>query len=563
MADPVHPRLPNAPMTVADLPAHSGTWPIEKTQAGMSDLFLDELLRRHFAVDGLAATPQVLARALEMITGWLSAPRQHAYPSTPYAVLRQAMSDATLPREGIRMEDLLAELERDVFAHSAQLNHPKYIGHMTQALPWSAILAEAFIATLNQNQVKIETAYVSTLIESKILGWLHQCVYRRPAPFYAEIFADGNTPLGNMVNGGTMGNLTALAVALERQLPGVRKRGLFAVLKESGHTGVAVLGSTRTHYSMKKAMATLGLGEDALHLLPVDRANRIDLPALRDKIAALQAEGVKILALVGIAGTTETGAIDPLRAMAAIAADARIWFHVDAAWGGALLLSGQFRGLYDGIELADSVVIDGHKLFWVTMAQSMVLFKDVASLECLKHNANYIIRARSGDLGQTSLEGSRRFDALKLWISFKVLGLRGYEALLGQAQRLTGQMRDLIAAAADFELVSDSDTFILTYRYVPAATRATLRSCLAEGDTAQAAALNQQLNALNAALQTRQKEAGTSFVSRTVLESTPYPGDTVVLRVILTNVTTTPQHLAEILAEQRALGLSLARSTLT
>ena len=525
----------------------------------MSESGIDELLRRHVDVDELARAPAALETALRMLAGWLAADRENPYPATPLAQLKRAFQDLPLPQEGMAAGALLEQLQREVFAHSAQLNHPKYIGHMTQALPWMAVLAEALIAALNQNQVKIETAYVSTLLENTVLGWLHKLVYGRDDAFYRAVYADGERPLGNMVGGGTMGNLTALAVALERQLPGARKRGVHALLRESDYDGVAVLGSARTHYSMKKALATLGLGEDALHLVAVDADNRIDLAALESKIAELKGRRIKILALVGIAGSTETGSIDPLAALAAIAQREAIWFHVDAAWGGALLLSARYRALYRGIELADSVVIDGHKLFWVTMAQSMVLFKDSASLDALKHHANYIIRARSGDLGQTSLEGSRRFDALKLWIAFKLLGMRGYDTLLAHAATLAARMRALIVEDGDFELTSTSSTFILTYRYVPAHLQRSLRDWAAAGRADAAGALNLELNALNASLQTLQKEGGQSFVSRTVLESTAHAGEIVVLRIILTNVATTARHLREILDEQKLLGARLAQ----
>jgi glutamate decarboxylase len=188
----------------------------------------------------------------------------------------------------------------------------------------------------------------------------------------------------------------------------------------------------------------------------------------------------------------------------------------------------------------------------------MVLFKDSASLNLLKHNANYILRDNSGDLGQTSLEGSRRFDALKLWTSFKVLGVSGYTALLQQAATLSAQLQDLLADQQDFELVTRSDTFILTYRYVPAPLRQRMEALLAGGQVEAATELNKQLNTLNAKLQNRQKAHGHSFVSRTVLESTRYPGPTNVLRVVMTNVKTRPHHLRAILAEQRAIGQALA-----
>ncbi|MET0268541.1 MAG: pyridoxal-dependent decarboxylase, partial [Duganella sp.] len=372
-----------------------------------------------------------------------------------------------------------------------------------------------------------------------------------------EALQSKNQALGNVVNGGTMGNLTALAVALERQLPGTRRRGIYAALQESGYRGLAVIASARAHYSLKKAVGTLGLGEDALYKVAVDADNRIDLALLEETITSLKRDRIKIVALVGIAGTTETGAIDPLAAMAAIARREQAWFHVDAAWGGALLLGERFRPLYAGIELADSVVIDGHKLFWVPMAQGMVLFRERSSLDLLRHNANYIIRSNSGDLGQTSLEGSRRFDALKLWVSFQLLGVQGYTALLDHAASLTASLRALLLAQDDFELTSSSDNFILTYRYLPPPLRRQLQELLAAGQVEQAIVLNRRINELNAQLQERQKCSGHSFVSRTLLERAPFADGITVLRVVLSNVFTTPAHLQEILAEQRAIGQAL------
>jgi glutamate decarboxylase len=204
--------------------------------------------------------------------------------------------------------------------------------------------------------------------------------------------------------------------------------------------------------------------------------------------------------------------------------------------------------------MADSVVIDGHKLFWVSMAQGMVLFKSENSLNHLLHTANYIIRKSSGDLGRTSLEGSRRFDALKLWFSFKLFGLKGYEGLLDQCRLLATEMRELVKQDPDFELITCSDTFILTYRFAPRDLQVRLKECMQRGDTGEAANINETLNRMNVALQDEQKRRGLSFVSRTLLESTPYPGQTTVLRVVLTNMLTTAGDLREILDEQREIG---------
>lgn len=518
---------------------------------------MDELLKTYFSADGLENDPALLAHVMRLARDWLFVEKDHAYPPADFETLKRKFDAISIPMEGAGMQAVLATLEQQVFAHSVPVNHPKYIGHMTQALPWVSVLVEAFIATLNQNQVKIETAYSSTLVEKQILGWMHRQIYRSDDAFYRDCFLSNESSLGNMVNGGTMGNLTALSVALESQIPGLRKKGFLTLLREKNYTGFAVLASARVHYSVKKALATMGLGEDTLCIIPTDEHNRICLDTLEKKIAELKRQGIKILALIGIAGTTETGSIDPLDELGRIAQREDIWFHVDAAWGGALLLSPKYHHLFRGIEMADSVVIDGHKLFWVSMAQGMVLFKDDKSLNHLMHNANYIIRSCSGDLGRTSLEGSRRFDALKLWFSFKLFGLKGYEALLEQCNLLTSGMRNLILDDPDFELISCSDTFILTYRYAPQAMQEQLKEYLRNGELDKAERLNETLNRMNVALQNEQKRCGRSFVSRTQLESSPTPGETTVLRVILTNVLTTIEDVKEILAEQKKIGARL------
>lgn len=515
---------------------------------------LQVLLQQNFSLETLERDPALLLRALDMLRDCLSTEGKVPYPTTPFEALAGTFAAQGLPADGIGIDAFLDDLQHNVLQHTAQLNHPMFIGHMTQALPWFSVVIEALTAALNQNQVKIETAYASTLVEKQVIGWLHRKVYRYDAAFYETAMRAKGQAIGNAVSGGTLGNLTALAVALETRLPGTRKEGLHAALARSGHAGLAVIGSQRLHYSLKKAIGTLGLGENALHLVPVDREQRIDLDQLEKKIDELRRRRIKIVALVGIAGTTETGAIDPIAELAAIAEREGAWFHVDAAWGGALLIADRFRDLYAGVECADSIVIDGHKLFWVPMAQGMVLFKDRGSLDCLKHNANYIIRSNSADLGQTTLEGSRRFDALKLWASFKIFGESGYDMLLTRVAEVASTMRALVLDQQDFELTSDSSTFILTYRFVPRAWRERMAELLAAGRMDEAVSLNRRLNVLNSGLQDRQKQNGKSFVSRTVLELAPFPEGVTVLRAVLTNVHTTAAHLRAVLHEQRELG---------
>jgi glutamate decarboxylase len=228
-----------------------------------------------------------------------------------------------------------------------------------------------------------------------------------------------------------------------------------------------------------------------------------------------------------------------------IAVKNKIWFHVDAAWGGAVLLSRKYKPLLKGIENADSVVLDGHKFFYLSISHSVVLFKDHASLNQIKHSANYIIREGSVDLGRTSIEGSRRFDSFKFWFAMNVLGRNGYETIINTAIEKTKYFAKLIEKHPDFELTSDYGLGILTYRFFPSEFR---------HHNYSSNKLNLFFNKINIEIQKKQRAKGRSFVSRTTLESVVADQNVVVLRALPFNPLTNERSLTEILREQSKLG---------
>ena len=195
-------------------------------------------------------------------------------------------------------------------------------------------------------------------------------------------------------------------------------------MRHHGYEKAVILCSQRAHYSLKKAASLIGIGEHGLVSVPVHKSsNKIDISALESIIDECERTKTLIIAMVGIAGTTETGNVDQLSQMADLAQKHKIWFHVDAAWAGGYLLSAKLKNILSGIEMADSVVIDGHKLVGLTMGHGMTLFKNQDSLDALRQTANYIIRANSSDLGKYSLEGSKPFASFKLWFYLKAFGL--------------------------------------------------------------------------------------------------------------------------------------------
>lgn len=251
-----------------------------------------------------------------------------------------------------------------------------------------------------------------------------------------------------------------------------------------------------------------------------------------------------------MAGTTETGNIDPLDTIADIAQRENCHFHVDAAWGGATLMSNNHRSLLKGIERADSVTIDAHKQLYIPMGAGMVLFKDPEAMKAVEHHAEYILRKGSKDLGSHTLEGSRSGMAMLVYSSMHIISRPGYELLIDQSIDKAHYFANLVKQQNDFELISEPELCLLTYRYVPQDTR----KALLVASTEERQQLHQLLNELTQFIQKKQRENGISFVSRTRL--TPVQWDrmeTSVFRVVLANPLTTNDILHSVIEEQRQI----------
>jgi putative pyridoxal-dependent aspartate 1-decarboxylase len=363
--------------------------------------------------------------------------------------------------------------------------------------------------------------------------------------------------LGAFVDGGTAANVTALWVARNGALSprnnfsGVEKEGLPAAYAEYRIENSVILVSRRGHYSLRKAGGILGIGNQNIIPINVDKKQRIDIGILQQTIQKIKKKGsIKILAIIGIAGSTETGSIDPLRKLGEICMKNNIHFHVDAAWGGPVLMSEKYRHYMDGIELADSVTIDGHKQFYMTMGCGMVYFKNPKKMDAIAYHANYVNRPGSVDLGIKSLAGSREATSLILDSALKIMGTNGYALLLEHGVEIAKAFAKEIQTRASFQLVTAPTLNILTYRICPE----NMQKTLATGDANQKRIINKKLNAINKAVQRIQREAGLSFVSRTTLYLDNAPdGEVAVLRCAIMNPMTDMKILNKILDEQEEI----------
>lgn len=465
-------------------------------------------------------------------------------------------SDYAIPEKPIFVSEQAQFLLDKLVANSVHTASPSFIGHMTSALPYFMLPLSKIMIALNQNLVKTETSKAFTPMERQVLGMIHRLVYEQDGAFYRKWMHDPRYALGAMCSGGTVANLTALWVARNNAFPaegsfrGIHQEGLFRALRYYGCEGAAILVSRRGHYSLRKAADVLGLGRDFLVAVDTDDDNRINTDALREKCLELHRQKIRVMAICGIAGTTETGNVDPLDAMADIAREFNAHFHVDAAWGGPTLFSRSHRHLLRGIEKADSVTFDAHKQLYVPMGAGLVVFRDPGLASAVEHHAQYIIRKGSRDLGSTTLEGSRPGMSMLIQSGLRILAREGYEILIDQGIDKARTFAEMINAEADFELITKPELNILTYRYCPEK----VQQALAVADSLQAERLNACLNRITKFIQKTQRERGKAFVSRTRLEPSRYfHFPCIVFRVVLANPLTTKEILADILKEQREL----------
>ena len=457
-----------------------------------------------------------------------------------------------------KLADVISDLIEDIAPHAVNVASPYFVGHMTSAIPFFMVHLKTIVAALNQNVVKIETSKVVSVVEKQVTAKIHRLIFRRNDAFYQKHIQSTQTTLGCFTENGTLANITALWVARNQyfapkpDFEGIEKEGIRAAYQAYDIDRCVILTSKRGHYSLHKAAGLLGIGNRNIVAVDVDRYHRIDLRSLNQTIEKIKGGRGRtaILAVVGIAGTTETGSIDPLADLAEICAANNIYFHVDAAWGGPTLMSEKYCHRLAGIELADSVSMDGHKQFYMPMTCGMVFFNDPTSMDAVIYHANYINRPGSVDLGIKSLSGSREAHSLILDSALKIMGSRGYALLIEHGIESARQFAREIDKRPLFQMVTPPELNILTYRLYPPDIEAEIQS----GNMERMLRANDRINHINRTVQRFQREAGHSFVSRTTLNMGDSPGlDVVVFRCVIMNPMTNIDILCEILDEQEEI----------
>lgn len=472
-------------------------------------------------------------------------------PDVDIQHLKENFKHSEVPHEPQQLEDYAAFLIKDVFPFTVNTGSAQFIGHMTSQLPYFHKDLSGWLISLNQNVVKIETSKVMTFLEREALAMLHHKFYHFEKSFYDEHMQNNQSSLGLIVSGGTLANLAALWVARNHALTGVEKIGFVEAMAANQYLGAKILVSPLLHYSIQKACSILGIGIDNIEKLPMLTNGKIDLTHLQQRIEQLRKGRIKVLALVGIAGTTETGSIDPLKTMGEIAKQYQIHFHVDASFGGPMIFSSQYRHLLAGIDSADSITICGHKQLYLPIGISMCLFRSQIAMQAIKVEADYQAMGSSFDFGKNNPEGTRPANALYLHASLHILGESGYEQLMDNAMQLAGYFKNCIMTNEAFELLWEPELNVINYRYLPIKYR--LKAHEGKLTTFE----NEVINEVNIHLQRMQFARGNSFISMTWLPYLKGKGEVVSLRAVLFNPLTQQAHIDAVLNEQLAIGEEL------
>lgn len=356
----------------------------------------------------------------------------------------------------------LEEIQRLYLDHAVHFHDPGYVAHLNCPITLPSILAEAIATPLNTAVETWDQSAGATLIEQKLIDWTTARI------------GLGDDADGVFTSGGTQSNLMALLMARDAacaRLPGHagnRRHGL-----PEDHHRLRILTSQVSHFSVQKAAALLGLGHDAVIPVPCDEDKRMDLKALHARLDDCHRDGLVPLAVVATAGTTDFGSIDPIPGIAALCQPHGIWLHVDAAYGGGLLLSRRHRHWLAGIEQADSVSIDYHKTFFQPVSCSACLVRDRRQLGHVTYHADYLnprdqADAGTPDLVNKSLQTTRRFDALKLWLTLRTLGADALGGYLDDVITLTRQTCRLMRERDDIDVLTTPALSTLIFRYRPA-----------------------------------------------------------------------------------------------
>jgi L-2,4-diaminobutyrate decarboxylase len=372
--------------------------------------------------------------------------------------LRKQFENIDLNDPAISYDEVFEEITRLYVKHAVAFHHPKYTAHLNCPVVIPAVAAEMLISSINSSLDTWDQSAGGTLMEQKLIDWT------------CREIGFGSSSDGIFTSGGSQSNLMGMLLArdhyaLEHFNHNIKKDGL----PEQAHR-FRIFVSDAAHFSIQKSASILGLGEQAVVKIKTDRSFRMNSVLLEDAVRKEIENGNIPIAVVATAGTTDFGNVDPLNNIAGIAKKYKLWFHVDAAYGCALLLTEKHRHLIHGIEQAHSVTVDYHKSFFQPVSSSGFILNDRKYFGLITHYADYL-NPKDHDENEIpnqvnkSIQTTRRFDALKLWFTLRIIGKKGLGTYIDRIIHTADEAATLLENDPNFELLNRSDLSALVFRY--------------------------------------------------------------------------------------------------
>lgn len=385
-----------------------------------------------------------------------------------------------IPKKGRPVEEVVQEMQQEIFRYSGDPNHPRFFGFVPGPASCVSWLGDIMTSAYNIHAGGSTLAPAVNCVEQQVIRWLAD-----QAGFGAEAG-------GIFVSGGSMANITALTAARDKKLT-----------EDNLHLGVAYV-SDQTHSSVAKGLRIIGIPAHRVRVIPTDERFRMKVDILEQAIVKDLEDGFIPFAVIGTAGTTNTGSVDPLEELAAICKQYELWFHVDGAFGGSVLLSQKYRHLLKGVELADSLSWDAHKWLFQTYGCAALLVRNVRDLYNSFHVSPEYLKDLETDndmvnMYDIGIELTRPARGLKLWLTLQVLGSELMSSAIERGFQLAQWAEETVAKMPNWEIVSPAQMAMVNFRYAPA-------------DLTE-----EQKDAINEKISARLNESGYAAVFTTIL----------------------------------------------
>ncbi|MGA8795944.1 MAG: pyridoxal-dependent decarboxylase [Candidatus Cybelea sp.] len=416
-----------------------------------------------------------LDRAGAWIREYFAQPEAHRVMPAVAPGQIAALLPESAPEEGVPFDEIFADFERIVVPGTTHWNHPRFFAYFATSSAPAAIVAEALAATLDVKAMLWRTSPAATELEEVMMRWLGRLLDLPPQ--WTGVIYDTASIAG----------FTVLAAARDALGLQIRERGM------SGRDlpALRIYITAETHSHVEKAAVALGIGQENVVRVACDGAYRMRPEALRAAIEADEKAEMRPLAVVATVGTTSTTSVDPVAAIAEVTRERNIWLHVDAAYAGPAAMIPEFRWMLDGVELADSLVLNPHKWMFVPMDLSVLFLKNESIVRrAFSLVPEYLTTPEAGVVNYMDygLQLGRRFRALKLWFVLRHFGARGIRERLRGHIALAAEFASWVGAEPGWEVMAPHPLSVVCFRYAPPGV-----------DEAQRDALNAEiLRAVNA-----------------------------------------------------------------